>query len=135
MKTSVLQAMELLANGCDGEPGIGELIAVDVGGATTDVYSIAEGMPEHMNTVYKGLPEPYAKRTVEGDIGMRYSIRGIVDAAGADRLSSLSGLSGERIAQLVEMLTQHPDAIPGGDEELERNPRARSAKLRVCEKL
>ena len=82
--SAVLAAMQLLADGCEGEKGIGELVAVDVGGATTDIYSIAEGMPDHMNTVYKGLPEPYAKRTVEGDIGMRYSIQGIVDAAGMD---------------------------------------------------
>ena len=64
--SAVLLAMELLAKGCEGESGIGELLAVDVGGATTDVYSIADGMPQQMNTVYKGLPEPYAKRTVEG---------------------------------------------------------------------
>ena len=92
--SAVLQAMELLAQGCPGEPGIGELMGVDVGGATTDVYSIADGMPQQANTVYKGLPEPYAKRTVEGDIGMRYSIQGILDAAGLPRLSRLSGPSG-----------------------------------------
>ena len=44
-------------------------------------------MPRQMNTVYKGLPEPYAKRTVEGDIGMRYSVLGILDAVGARRLA------------------------------------------------
>ena len=95
--SAVLQAMELLAKGCEGELGLGELVAVDVGGATTDIYSIADGMPEHMNTVYKGLPEPYAKRTVEGDIGMRYSIQGIVDAAGLSKISLLSELSQERV--------------------------------------
>ena len=52
--SAVLQAMELLSSGCEGEPGIGDLVAVDVGGATTDVYSMADGMPEQMNTVYKG---------------------------------------------------------------------------------
>ena len=116
---AVLQAMELLAKGCEGEPGIGDLVAVDVGGATTDVYSIADGMPEHMNTVYKGLPEPYAKRTVEGDIGMRYSIQGIVDAVGNDRISQLSGLTKERVAELEEDLKQHTDKVPNGDDELE----------------
>ncbi|MBR6825659.1 MAG: glutamate mutase L, partial [Oscillospiraceae bacterium] len=55
---AVLQAVELLSQGCEDETGIGDLVAVDVGGATTDVYSVADGMPEHMNTVYKGLPEP-----------------------------------------------------------------------------
>ena len=117
--SAVLQAMDLLAQGCEGEAGIGDLVAVDVGGATTDVYSIADGMPEHMNTVYKGLPEPFAKRTVEGDIGMRYSIQGIVDAAGLDRVAELSGLSGERVTQLVEELKQNTDKGPNGDPELE----------------
>ena len=117
--SAVLQAMELLSQGCEGESGIGDLIAVDVGGATTDVYSIADGMPEHMNTVYKGLPEPFAKRTVEGDIGMRYSIQGIVDAAGLDTVSRLSGLSKERVTELVEYLKEHTDTVPNDDTELE----------------
>ncbi len=34
---------------------------------------------------------------------------------------------------LVKLITRKP--IVSGDEELERNPRARSAKLRICEKL
>ena len=117
--SAVLQAMELLSQGCEGESGIGDLVAVDVGGATTDVYSVADGMPEHMNTVYKGLPEPFAKRTVEGDIGMRYSIQGIVDAAGLDRISRLSGLSRDRVTALVEDLKQNTDKVPNGDPELE----------------
>jgi len=117
--SAVLQAMELLAQGCPGEAGIGDLVAVDVGGATTDVYSIADGMPEHMNTVYKGLPEPYAKRTVEGDIGMRYSIQGIVDAAGEAEVARLSGLPVPRVRELVAMLRENTDCVPNGDAELE----------------
>ena len=117
--SAVLQAVELLAKGYDDELGIGDLIAVDVGGATTDVYSIADGMPEHMNTVYKGLPEPYAKRTVEGDIGMRYSIQGIVDAAGINRICELSGLSEERVQALIDDLRQNTDKVPNGDSEME----------------
>ena len=115
---AVLQAMDLLAQGCEGEDGIGELIAVDVGGATSDVYSITDGMPEGMNTVYKGLPEPYSKRTVEGDIGMRYSILGVAEAAGYRALSELSGLSEERCRELVEYLSQNTDTVPGDDSEL-----------------
>ena len=115
---AVLQAMELLAQGCEGEEGIGELIAVDVGGATSDVYSITDGMPEGMNTVYKGLPEPYAKRTVEGDIGMRYSILGVAETAGYSALSNLSGLTEERCRELVEYLSQNTDTVPGDDPEL-----------------
>ena len=117
--SAVLQAMNLLAQGCDGEQGIGELVAVDVGGATTDIYSIADGMPDQMNTVYKGLPEPYAKRTVEGDIGMRYSIQGIVEAAGLPKIAKLSCLSESRVEELVADLRLHTDKIPNGDTQLE----------------
>ncbi len=117
--SAVLRAVELLSQGCEGESGIGDLIAVDVGGATTDVYSVADGMPEHMNTVYKGLPEPFAKRTVEGDIGMRYSVQGIVDAVGLHRISQISGLSPARAGELIEELKQHTDKVPNGNPELE----------------
>ena len=116
---AVLQAVELLSQGCEGESGIGDLVAVDVGGATTDVYSVADGMPEHMNTVYKGLPEPFAKRTVEGDIGMRYSVKGIVEAAGLKRMSQVSGLSTQRVTELVDHLRANTDTVPNGDPELE----------------
>ena len=118
--SAVLQAMELLSQGCEGESGIGDLVAVDVGGATTDVYSMADGMPESMNTVYKGIPEPYSKRTVEGDIGMRYSIAGILDAAGEGKIASLSGLAPSRGRELVADLQENTDKVPDGDPELER---------------
>ena len=117
--SAVLQAVELLAQGCEGESGIGDLIGIDVGGATTDIYSITDGMPEHMNTVFKGLPEPFSKRTVEGDIGMRYSIHGIVDTVGIRRVAELSGLTEARVEELIEYLYEHTDCVPNGDKEME----------------
>lgn len=117
---AVMKAMELLAKGCEGESGIGDLIAVDVGGATTDIYSMSNGDPTSPNTIFKGLPEPYAKRTVEGDIGMRYSIRGIAEAAGMRRVSELSGIPEERAAELIDMLSEHTDIVPEPGTELER---------------
>ena len=112
---AVLRSLELLSQGCEGEQGIGELVAVDVGGATTDVYSIADGMPEAMNTVYKGLPEPFAKRTVEGDIGMRYSIRGIVEEAGVKQVAAIAGLTVERVEELVDQFAVQTDTVPAPD--------------------
>ena len=110
--SAVMKAMELLAKGCEGEKGIGDLVGIDVGGATTDVYSMADGMPREADTVFKGLPEPYAKRTVEGDIGMRYSIRGIVEAAGIKRVAEEAGLSEESCAAMIDELCTHTDWIP-----------------------
>lgn len=118
--SAVMKAMRLLAQGCEEEAGIGDLIAVDVGGATTDIYSMADGMPQDQATVYKGLPEPYDKRTVEGDIGMRYSVRGIVDAAGIQRICQLSELSRERVEELLERLNEHKDMIPESGSDLEK---------------
>ena len=121
---AVLRALELLSQGCEGEQGIGELVAVDVGGATTDVYSIADGMPEAMNTVYKGLPEPFAKRTVEGDIGMRYSIHGIVEEAGVRTVARLSGLSESRVEELVDYVSRHTDVVGEEGSDLQALDRA-----------
>lgn len=117
---AVMQAMQLLSEGCEGELGIGDLVAVDVGGATTDIYSMADGMPSAMNTVYKGIPEPFAKRTVEGDIGMRYSVQGIVDAVGPQRVAQLADTTPQRVEELVSWLRENTDSVPDGNEEMER---------------
>lgn len=114
--SAMMRAMQLLAEGCEGEAGIGELMALDVGGATTDVYSIADGMPKEGGTVYKGLPEPYVKRTVEGDIGMRYSIGGIVEAASLKKVASLAGLTPERAQALIDDLAEHTEKVPDSEE-------------------
>ncbi len=118
--SAVMKAMRLLSEGCEDESGIGDLIAVDVGGATTDIYSMADGMPRDAATVFKGLPEPYDKRTVEGDIGMRYSVRGIVEAAGLQRICQLSGLSKETVNALIDRLGQSPDLVPEKGSDLEK---------------
>lgn len=114
--SAMLAAMELLASGPEGERGFGELMAVDLGGATTDIYSIASGNPQNDSTVLKGLPEPYSKRTVEGDVGMRYSAKGVMEAVGSVRLAQLSGLQPERVEQLVEQIANQPDTLPENDE-------------------
>ncbi len=72
--SAVLEAARLLADGRDGDKGFGALIVIDVGGATTDVHSIADGKPARPDTIVAGLPEPYEKRTVEGDLGLKYNL-------------------------------------------------------------
>lgn len=117
--SAMLTAMKLLADGHQSDQGIGELISVDLGGATTDVYSIAEGTPTSARTVYKGIEEPYAKRTVEGDIGMRYSMSGVVEARGIGKIAKLAQLDEKRTRELLDYLDRHKETIPS-DPELER---------------
>ena len=113
---AVLAAMELLSKGTEEQKGLGELVAVDVGGATTDLYSMTDGAPDRAGTVLKGLPEPFAKRTVEGDIGMRYSAAGIVEAAGMKRISLISGISEDRCWDLLDQITEDTSTMPDTDE-------------------
>jgi len=56
---------------------IGDLCALDVGGATTDVHSVAKGSPEIQSILES--PEPLAKRTVEGDLGIHVNARNIYE--------------------------------------------------------
>lgn len=59
---AVMRAAELLYQ------QIGDLLVLDVGGATTDVHSVTVGSEELARLAHS--PEPVAKRTVEGDLGV-----------------------------------------------------------------
>lgn len=94
---AVLHCVTLIANGTGREEGFGELLAVDVGGATTDVYSVASGAPTEAGTNLKNfLPEPYIKRTVEGDLGMRHNAATIMETVGKRHLTQVAGLPEEQ---------------------------------------
>ncbi len=68
---AVLIAAEALA------ASMGDLVVVDVGGATTDVHSITEGSPEI--AAVSTEPQPHSKRTVEGDLGTFVSARHVLE--------------------------------------------------------
>lgn len=63
---------------------LGDLIVFDVGGATTDLHSVTEGSDE-INSILIS-PEPIAKRTVEGDLGVYVNIPHIVETVGVEVL-------------------------------------------------
>lgn len=125
--SALMNAIKLLADGYENENGIGELMAIDLGGATTDVYSVGEGTPKEPNVIYKGIEEPYIKRTVEGDIGMRYSIGGIIDEVGVDNIASVANLTMERANEIIEYLQINPDILPN-EKDIEKLDFALSAK-------
>ncbi len=109
--SAVLLAAELLAKGNVNHQGVGELIIVDVGGATTDVHSVADGKPKQSNVIIKGLMEPYVKRTVEGDLGARYSLPALVEGVGIETVASVIGTSIAVVQQMIDDLTQHPETF------------------------
>lgn len=81
---ATLQAATLLADGTREEPGIGSLVIVEIGGATTNIHSVADQSPATSQTVLRGLPEQRVKRTVEGDLGIRYNAPTIHQLLGSD---------------------------------------------------
>ncbi|WP_326909700.1 GlmL-related ornithine degradation protein [Sedimentibacter sp. MB31-C6] len=64
---------------------LGDLIIFDVGGATTDVHSVTQGS-EEINSILIS-PEPIAKRTVEGDLGVYVNVNHVVEKIGIDNLT------------------------------------------------
>ncbi|HHU69064.1 MAG TPA: DNA mismatch repair protein MutL [Thermoanaerobacterales bacterium] len=63
---------------------IGDLLVIDVGGATTDVHSVTHGS-EEINKLLVS-PEPEAKRTVEGDLGIYINAFNIIKAIGEEKI-------------------------------------------------
>jgi len=68
---AVLLGAELFAEAC------GDCLVFDVGGATTDIHSVTNGSLEWTSKQLD--PEPYAKRTVEGDLGVYINAENILE--------------------------------------------------------
>lgn len=114
---AVMEGARLLAEGCDGLDGLGPLVLVDIGGATTDVHSIAAGEPIESGVIVQGLPEPYVKRTVEGDLGVRHNAQSIVEAAGLESIAAEARVTSERASDWIEQLTQNVGHLPRSQDE------------------
>ncbi|MBO8166603.1 MAG: glutamate mutase L [Kosmotoga sp.] len=63
-----------------------DVLVVDIGGATTDVDSYTQGDPEIQKMLV--APEPLAKRTVEGDLGVFVNAKHVIDHIGETQLRS-----------------------------------------------
>ena len=103
---AVFNAVKLLSSGTDNVKGIGELIAIDVGGATTDVYSSASGNPTLEGTTLKGLPLPYDMRTVEGDLGLRINAITTIKEANLNKVVKSSKIEKIDLTQAVEKISK-----------------------------
>ncbi|MGL5346221.1 MAG: GlmL-related ornithine degradation protein [Peptostreptococcaceae bacterium] len=75
---AVMEAAKLLKS------HLGDLIVIDVGGATTDLHSVTEGS-DAVNRILVN-PEPVAKRSVEGDLGVYVNMKNIVNLIGKENL-------------------------------------------------
>ncbi|MGL5819928.1 MAG: glutamate mutase L [Phycicoccus sp.] len=78
---AVLRGVEVLA-----EVVGGDVLVVDVGGATTDVYSVVTPRGEDAAIARDVVGTLWHARTVEADLGMRWNADGVVEAADRERM-------------------------------------------------
>lgn len=122
----VLAGVEVLADGApaDGVPGAGDVLVVDIGGATTDVYSVITPEGEDAELRKDVVETLWRARTVEGDLGMRWNAPGIVAAARDEhllegRVTDLSSYA-DRVAADPSYLPEPGSEGDGYDMELAR---------------
>ncbi|GIV72489.1 glutamate mutase L [Caldilinea sp.] len=114
------RGIQLLAHGYGNEPGIGNILALDIGGATTDFYSMVRDNPLYLypgedrkkkvkRTILKTPNVPLEYRRVEGKYGLSYN---------AENLKELpqfqNGTLRARLSDYVA--SRFPDYRPGKDQ-------------------
>ncbi|GAA5125038.1 methylaspartate mutase accessory protein GlmL [Alloalcanivorax gelatiniphagus] len=131
----VLTGVELLARGLDDHHrGAGDVVVVDVGGATTDVHSVVELDPETASIDGQGLSREVVAttpvtRTVEGDLGMRWSAVSTVEAAWG---AGPSTGSGRRLHEAAALRRASPDFLPDTDAERDADLEIAAAAVRIA---
>ena len=95
---SVMLASQLLYD------EIGDLAVIDIGGATTDVHSVTDGSPDIVSMMTS--PEPKAKRTVEGDLGLYINAHNLVDRLGTDALNKELGIDTDAVMKAYKPIPE-----------------------------
>lgn len=98
---------------------IGDLLVIDVGGATTDVHSVTAGSEEVQRRLIS--PEPDSKRTVEGDLGTYVNRHNILRQTNTEKIALKLGYTGgsddlERALRDLPAIPETPEAIALAEE-------------------
>ncbi len=99
---AVLRGVEVVAEVLDLD-----VLVVDVGGATTDVYSVVRPEGEDATLRREVVAPLWHARTVEGDLGMRWNADGVLDAAGLEGLAV-----GPELSAYARAVTAEPGRLP-----------------------
>lgn len=89
---------------------LGNLMVLDVGGATTDVHSVTTDS----ETIAKLLisPEPKAKRTVEGDLGLYVNRMKVIESIGEEKFrKDLADIDVDQTLDSYMAIPKNPDEI------------------------
>ncbi len=91
---------------------IGDLMVLDIGGATTDVHSVATESDQVARIMT--APEPKAKRTVEGDLGLYVNRMKVIESLGEEKFNELCEKAGVDPEKTLESYV----AIPKNEDEI-----------------
>jgi uncharacterized protein (TIGR01319 family) len=115
-----LNAARLLADGTSKEQGLGDAMVVEVGGATTNVYSIFDEPDHKENVIRKGIQEDRVKRTVEGDLGVRVSAVSLIESVGVENVKAFMRQRTDLdVLGMGTRLSENPAFLPRTEEEIE----------------
>lgn len=108
---------------------IGDLIVLDVGGATTDLHSVATESDQVARIMIS--PEPKAKRTVEGDLGVYVNRMKVIESIGEEKLREECEKMGIDLDKTLETYV----AIPKNEDEIKLVERlTKEAVLKAVER-
>lgn len=89
---------------------LGNLIVLDVGGATTDVHSVTEDSEQIAKLLIS--PEPKAKRTVEGDLGLYVNRHKVIESIGEEKFRrDLAGLDVDKVLETYHAIPRNPQEL------------------------
>ncbi|KRC87362.1 glutamate mutase [Terrabacter sp. Root85] len=108
----VLRGVEVLASVTDG----GDVLVVDIGGATTDVYSCLTPEGEDAGLRKDVVAPLWHARTVEGDLGMRWNAEHVVEAAVAEHLLDTVA-DPDALTAYAARVHERPGSLPVDDAE------------------
>lgn len=114
------RGIQLLSHGYGAEEGLGNILALDIGGATTDFYSMVRDNPLYVypgtdrkkkvkRTILKTPNTPLSYRRVEGKYGLSYNAENLKELA-----QFKSGSLRTRLG--VYLSSRFPDYRPGDDQ-------------------
>ncbi len=92
---------------------LGDVMVLDVGGATSDLHSVAVESDKVARLMI--APEPKAKRTVEGDLGVYVNRMKVIESIGEEKLREKLLKKGIDFEKTLESYV----AIPKNDDEIE----------------
>ena len=94
-------------------PDFGDFCLIDMGGATTDFYSTNKAVVTD-SVLFKGLPEPHYKRSVEADLGMRVTAQSALVSADSliREMVETEGFSYNEFKVFVDRIAESTSYLP-----------------------